>query len=93
MTADDLVFHWDWNAQFCVPPFTVYIKRGTTGDVRYVSIKCGEAGTRGSGWNAFTAHLRDEGLDTDKADFSWDELGENMLNLVELRYAQETIDV
>ena len=39
------------------------------------------------------AHLRDEGLDTDKADFSWDELGENMLNLVELRYAQETIDV
>jgi hypothetical protein len=86
MTADDLVFHWDWNADFCVPPFTVYIKRGVTQDVRYVSIKAAK------GWNALTAHLRDDTLDTDKADFSWDELGENMLNLVELRYAQETID-
>ena len=87
MTADDLVFHWDWNAQFCVPPFTVYIARGTTGDVRYVTIRSGD-----KGWNALSAHLLDDSLDTDKADFSWDELGENMLALVELRYAQECVD-
>ena len=87
MTADDIVLRWDWDAQFCYPPFTVYIKRGVTQDVRYVSIKAG------GGWNVFAAHLRDNSLDTDKADFSWDELAENMLNLVELRYAQETIDV
>ena len=87
MTADDLVLHWDWNAMFCDPPFTVYIKRGATGDVRYVSIK-----GKGNGWNVLTAHLRDDSLDTDNTDFDWDELANTMLQLVELRYAQEQTD-
>jgi len=87
MTADDLVFHWDWNPIFCVPPFTAYIKRGATGDVRYVTIRAGS-----SGWNALSAHLRDDTLDTDKADFDWDDMANNMFALVELRYAQETLD-
>lgn len=75
--------HWDWARSLCVPPFIKHVRKhiDNSGERTYsVTIQCGKLG-----FNALytTGEL--------PPDTTWEELGDTMLALVEMRYSQEQI--
>lgn len=80
--TEQLKLHWDWNPQFCVPPFEVlWSHKG------YVTVKAYGSKAGKSGWNVlYTLGPLPEGTEELKA------LKNSMLQMVELRYLQETVD-
>ena len=75
----DLKLQWDWNPKFCVPPFVVTQRMRADG-IEYVPIKGRQ------GWNVLAA------MGELPPGTTWEELGNNLLALVEMRYSQEEIN-
>lgn len=80
--TEQLRLEWDWNPEFCIPPFKLFEHPSST----YLSVKCCGHPVGGSGWNAlYTRGPLPEGD-------ALEALKNSLLHMVELRYLQETVD-
>lgn len=79
--TEQLRLMWDWNDDFCVPPFVMF-EHPTN---QYLSVKT-HSKRAIAGWNVlYTSGPLPEGD-------ALEALKNSMLQMVELRYLQETVD-